>query len=94
MPEHVEYWGIPHEWGSPNILVYTVMFLAAFILLVRFYLKARIWWKAGRPENRWNKLPLRLWNLIKYGIVQTRVLREGYPGIMHIAIAWSFFIFF
>jgi Fe-S oxidoreductase/nitrate reductase gamma subunit len=70
------------------------MFLSAAILLFRFYLKMRIWWKAGRPEMRWNKLPLRVWNLIKYGIVQTRVLREGYPGIMHIAIAWSFFVFF
>ena len=58
MPEHVEYWGIPHQWGSPNILVYSVMFLAAAILLFRFYLKARIWWKAGRPDKRWNKLPL------------------------------------
>ena len=94
MPEHVEYWGIPHQWGSPNILVYSVMFLAAAILLFRFYLKARIWWKAGRPDKRWNKLPLRLWNLIKYGIVQTRVLRQAFPGIMHIAIAWSFFVFF
>lgn len=94
MPEHVEYWGIPHNWGSPNILVYSVMFLAALILLVRLYLKARLWWKVGRPDKRWNKIPLRLWNLIKYGIVQTRVLRQAYPGIMHIALAWSFFVFF
>lgn len=94
MPEHVEYWGIPHQWGSPNILVYTVMFLAAAILLVRFYLKARIWWKAGRPDKRWNKIHLRIWNVIKYAIVQTRVLRQKYPGVMHIFLAWSFFIFF
>ena len=94
MPEHVEYWGIPHEWGSPNILVYSVMFLAGAILFIRFFLRARLWWKVGRPESRWNKLHLRIWNLIKYGIIQTRVLRQKYPGIMHIALAWSFFIFF
>jgi Fe-S oxidoreductase/nitrate reductase gamma subunit len=94
MPEHVEYWGIPHEWGSPNILVYTVMFLAALVLLIRFYLQARQWWKVGRRENRWNKLPARLWNLIKYGVIQTRVLRQKYPGVMHVALAWSFFVFF
>jgi Fe-S oxidoreductase/nitrate reductase gamma subunit len=94
MPEHVEYWGIPHEWGSPNILVYTVMFLAGAILILRFFLQARIWWKVGRPEARWNKLHLRIWNVIKYGIVQTRVLRQKYPGVMHVALAWSFFIFF
>ena len=94
MPEHVEYWGIPHQWGSPNILVYSVMFLAGAILIFRFILRARIWWKVGRPEARWNKLHLRIWNVIKYAIVQTRVLRQRYPGLMHIALAWSFFIFF
>ncbi len=31
MPERVNYWGIPHEWGAPEIYVYTIMFLAAFI---------------------------------------------------------------
>jgi Fe-S oxidoreductase/nitrate reductase gamma subunit len=94
MPEHVEYWGIPHEWGSPNILVYSVMFLAGAILIFRFFMQARIWWKVGRPEARWNKLHLRIWNVIKYAIVQTRVLKQRYPGLMHIALAWSFFIFF
>lgn len=94
MPEHVEYWGIPHEWGSPNILVYSVMFLAGAILIFRFFIQARIWWKVGRPEARWNKLHLRIWNVIKYAIVQTRVLRQRYPGVMHAALAWSFFIFF
>ena len=94
MPEHIEYWGIPHQWGSPNILVYTVMFLAGFILFLRFFLKARLWWKAGNPEARWNKLHIRLYNVVKYALVQTRVLKEKYPGFMHIAISWSFFIFF
>ena len=94
MPEHVEYWGITQFFGNPNILVYSVMFLAGAILILRFILRARIWWKVGRPEARWDKLHIRLYNLIKYAIVQTKVLRQKYPGIMHIALAWSFFIFF
>ena len=94
MPEHLEYWGIPHQWGSPNILVYSVMFLAGAILVLRFFLRARLWWKVGRPEPRWNKLFTRLYNLIKYSIVQTRLLRQKYPGIMHVSLAWSFFVFF
>ena len=94
MPEHLEYWGIPHQWGSPNILVYSVMFLAGAILILRFFLRARLWWKVGRPEPRWNKLFTRLYNLIKYSIVQTRLLRQKYPGIMHVSLAWSFFVFF
>ena len=94
MPERVNYWGIPHEWGPPEIYVYTIMFLAAFIMLFRFYQRASIWWKVGRPDNRWNKLHIRLGRLIQYAIVQTRVLKQRYPGVMHVAIAWAYFIFF
>ncbi|MBM3144460.1 MAG: (Fe-S)-binding protein [Chloroflexi bacterium] len=94
MPERVNYWGIPHEWGPPEYYVYTIMFLAALIMLFRFYQRARIWWKVGRPEPRWDKLHIRLWKLIQYGIVQIKVLNERYPGIMHVAIAWSYFVFF
>jgi Fe-S oxidoreductase len=94
MPERINYWGIPHNWGAPELYVYTIMFLAAFIMLFRFYRQASLWWRIGRPESRWDKLHLRLWRLFQYSIVQTRVLRQRYSGLMHVAIAWSFFIFF
>lgn len=94
MPERVNYWGIPHEWGAPEIYVYTIMFLAAFIMLFRFYQKTSLWWKIGRPEVRWDKLHLRLGRLIQYTIVQTKVLNQRYPGVMHVAIAWAYFVFF
>lgn len=94
MPERINFWGIPYDWGYPSIYVYSVMFLAAIILAIRFYLRARLWWQVGRREARWDKLHVRLGRLISYGIVQTRVLRQQYPGIMHVAMAWSFFVFF
>jgi len=94
MPERINYWGIPHNWGAPEVYVYAIMFLAAFIMFFRFYRQASLWWRIGRSTPRWDKLHLRLWQLIKYAIVQTRVLRQRYPGLMHVAIAWSYFIFF
>ncbi len=94
MPERINYWGIPHNWGAPELYVYTIMFLAAFVMLFRFYRHASLWWRIGRPDSRWDKLHKRLWQLIQYSIVQTRVLRQRYSGLMHAAIAWSFFIFF
>jgi Fe-S oxidoreductase/nitrate reductase gamma subunit len=94
MPERVNYWGIPHDWGAPEIYVYTIMFSAALILLFRFYQQARIWWKVGRPEIRWDKIHIRLGRLIEYAIVQTKVLNQRYPGVMHVAIAWAYFVFF
>ena len=94
MPERPEFWGIPTTLGSPQWYVYGLMFLSAAILLFRFYQRASLWWRLGRHEARWDKLHIRLGRLIQYAIVQTRVLSQRYPGIMHVAIAWSFFVFF
>lgn len=94
MPERFDYWGIPHTWGSPDIFVYSILGLASLILLIRFYFYARIWWQVGRPAKRWDKLEIRLGRLIKYAIIQIKVLWERYPGVMHIGLAWGFFAFF
>ena len=94
MPERIDFWGIPFTWGSPAIYVYFLMALGSIILLVRFFQRARLWWRVGRPEVRWDRIHIRLWRLIKYAIVQVKVLRQKYPGIMHIGLAWGFFTFF
>jgi Fe-S oxidoreductase/nitrate reductase gamma subunit len=93
MPERIDYWGIPLSW-RPDLIVYSFMFLAAIILLIRFYQQGSLWWRVGRPEFLWNKLHLRFGRVITYAILQTRVLSQRYPGVMHIGLAWSFFVFF
>jgi len=70
------------------------MGLAGLVLVIRFYLGARFWWGVGQPDNRWDKIHIRLGRFTKYAIIQTRILSQRYPGIMHIAIAWAFFVFF
>ena len=94
MPERTDFWGIPHTWGDPAIYVYSLMFLSAFVLLWRFYKRASPWWKVGRSEKRWDRPFLRLWKVIQYAIVQTKVMRQRYPGIMHLGLAWGFFVFY
>ncbi len=94
MPRQIDYWGIPSTWGSPQLWVYGVMGLSTLWLLIRLYLQARPWWQVGRPEVRWDQIHLRIGRLVKYAIVQTRILSQKYPGVMHVAIAWSFFAFF
>ncbi len=94
MPERFDFWGIPHTWGPPELYVYTLMGLAALILVFRFYQRASLWWRVGRKEARWDHFFTRIGRLIQYAIVQTKVLRQKYPGIMHIGIAWGFFVFF
>ena len=94
MPERIDFWGIPENWGSPAIYVYSIMFLAAAILLLRFYLRAMLWWKVGRNGFHWDKPLKRLIRLFNYALVQTKVLSQRYAGILHVSIAWSFLIFF
>ncbi|MGD2159103.1 MAG: heterodisulfide reductase-related iron-sulfur binding cluster [Anaerolineales bacterium] len=94
MPERVDFWGIPHTWGSPEIYVYPIMTLAVLIFLVRFYRRASLWWRVGRIEMSWDQPFVRLGRLFNYAIVQTKVLRQRYPGIMHAGLAWGFFVFF
>jgi Fe-S oxidoreductase/nitrate reductase gamma subunit len=91
MIERINFWGIPEFW---HYVAYVLPLLAGAVLLGRTYLRMRKWWTVGRADKRWDKLHLRLWNLIKQGIVQVKILRQTYPGLMHVAIAWSFFIFF
>ena len=94
MPERIDFWGIPENWGDPAIYVYSLMFLAAGILLIRFYIRARSWWKIGQSDFHWNHLIKRLVRVIKYAGIQIKILSQRYPGIMHASIAWSFFVFF
>jgi Fe-S oxidoreductase/nitrate reductase gamma subunit len=91
MIERINFWGIPEIW---HYVAYALPIGAGLVLLVRVFLRMRKWWIIGRAEKRWDKLALRFWRLLKQGIVQIKILRQTYPGVMHIAIAWSFFIFF
>jgi Fe-S oxidoreductase len=91
MIERINFWGIPESW---HYVAYILPLLAGAILLFRILMRMRKWWDVGRAEKRFDRLPMRFWLLIKQGIVQIKILRQKYPGLMHVAIAWSFFIFF
>ena len=91
-PALTEFFGIPQPWGP--IAVYTIMMTAAVVMLVRLFLYARPWWMVGRKEMRWDKPMVRLGRVIQNTIAQMRILRQTYPGIMHVAMAWAFFVFF
>ncbi len=91
MIERINFWEIPEIW---HYFAYVVLPLCGLVMLGRFYGRIRLWWQVGRPERRWDKPLVRLWRLIKFGIVQVKVLSKTYPGLVHVAIAWGFFVFF
>ena len=94
MPEplRVDFWGIPGTWGPA--LVYSILGLSALYLIVRVVRDASLWWRIGRKEMRWDRPWVRLGRVLKYWLGQVSVLRQPFPGIMHLAIFSSMAVFF
>lgn len=93
MPERIDFWGIPEAW-RPALIVYLTMALASAVLLFRLYRRSRRWLGVGRPERRWDRPWLRLGRVVRQAILQSRILSQRYPGLMHVGLAWGFFVFF
>jgi len=95
MIERINFWGLYGDWHSVGVIVtYAVLPLCALVMLARLFLRMRLWWRIGRPEPRWDRLGLRVQRVLKYALVQVKVWRQAYPGLMHFGLAWGFFVFF
>jgi Fe-S oxidoreductase/nitrate reductase gamma subunit len=95
MIERINFWGLHGAWHTLAVVVtYAALPLCALVLLVRLYLRIRLWWQVGRPEPRWDHINMRVQRLLKYAIAQVKVWRQAYPGLMHFGLAWGFFVFF
>lgn len=46
----------------------------------------------GTSENRLNEIPRRLWNLLKIGFGQSKILRDPVAGPLHAAVFWGFVV--
>jgi len=79
--------GGPHgfmRWG-----IYIFMFIAFFYLAYTIVQRVLIWRK-GKGELRTDFPEKRIIAVIKYVILQAKILRESYAGIMHAAIFFGF----
>jgi Fe-S oxidoreductase len=48
--------------------------------------------RLGKPERRTDRPWQRVWNVLRVGIAQTKILREPVAGIMHATIFWGFIV--
>ena len=46
----------------------------------------------GQPEARLDRPLARLWNVLRVGIAQSKILREPVAGVMHATIFWGFMV--
>jgi len=72
-----------------TILDPLLVVIALVICITGFVKRSKMWMK-GKPDNE-NILDAgkRLWDFIFYGIAHGRILREAYPGLMHLFIFFA-----
>jgi len=76
---------------TSNVIVFIVVFAAAILFFGwscyrRFGLVLR-----GRPDNRFNALHKRIWNMLFYAFGQRRVVSKPF-GINHFVLFWAFMV--
>jgi Fe-S oxidoreductase len=76
---------------TPNPLLFSII-LAASLLVLAWSCRKRLSLIAlGADENRFDDLPLRLWNTLTMAFLQRRVLKRPF-GLNHAMIFWSFLV--
>jgi Fe-S oxidoreductase len=90
VPFRPDYWNI-----SPWAIAVMYLFLGASVLamIAQFWARMRLW-RVGRPEPRFDRLPLRFGRLIKYGVAQVKIAKQAYAGVMHLSIFWAMVVLF
>ncbi len=88
VPTREIYWNI-----IGHNLLYLFFAIAMVIFVYGFYRRYRLW-RLGKPENRFDQPLKRIFNVLKDGIAQVSIMREKFPGLMHVAIFGGFVILF
>ena len=83
--------GGPHgfmRWG-----IYIFMFISMFYLIYTVVKRVLIW-RQGKPQLRTDYPEKRILAVIKYVMLQAKLLREKFAGIMHASIFFGFLVLF
>jgi hypothetical protein len=75
-------------------MIRTIVFSIVFLSAIGFFLysinKFINLLKRAKPENRFDNIPTRIKNVIKFSFLQTKLLREKLAGILHLLLYWGF----
>jgi Fe-S oxidoreductase/nitrate reductase gamma subunit len=90
LPIRETFWNIP-PWAI--VAVYAGGLLAVGIFVWGVWQRVMLW-RRGGPEMRWDHLPVRVGRVLREVLLQTRILSQSYPGIMHATMFWGFLALF
>jgi len=82
------FWNI-----SYNFLMYPLMVVALVFFFYGFYRRIK-YWKLGQQEEITGTVLARIKSLLVYAIGQGRILKEKYPGLIHLSIFIGFVFLF
>jgi Fe-S oxidoreductase len=90
VPFRDTFWNVP---GWAQVMLYIGGVVAIAIFAYGVWQRVRLW-RAGGPEDRFDRIPERLKLVAKHALGQARVLSQAYPGIMHATMFWGFLALF
>jgi Fe-S oxidoreductase/nitrate reductase gamma subunit len=90
VPFRDTFWNVP---GWAQIVVYVGGAIAIAIFAYGVWQRAQLW-RAGGPENRFDRIPERLKLVAVHVLGQVRTLSQAYPGVMHATMFWGFLALF
>ena len=86
------YWNVGH--GATTLVPMYLLTLAAVALFVNEAWKRVKTYQQGESVNRTDNLPVRVVNMLKTMLLQTKVLNVRGPGLAHALFFWGFFLLF
>jgi Fe-S oxidoreductase/nitrate reductase gamma subunit len=86
------YWNVGHGVGT--LLPMYLLTIASIAILVSAFMKRVKVYKQGQSVDRLDQLPVRILNLIKNVLLQSKVLWVKGPGLAHGLFFWGFFLLF
>ena len=86
------YWNVGH--GVTTLLPMYLLTVAAIAIMVNAFVKRIKVYKQGQAVNRLDQLPVRILNLVKSVLLQSKVVRVKGPGLAHGLFFWGFFLLF
>ncbi|PKO21839.1 MAG: iron-sulfur-binding reductase [Chloroflexi bacterium HGW-Chloroflexi-1] len=90
VPCRLGWWNIPIPL---RIVFFVTMAIAVGIMVYGIVQRVKLW-RQGQPEAGFDRFWARLGRTLKYAVAQVKVLRQGYPAVMHLGIFWAMVILF
>ena len=78
--------------GIPGRAVFALLVLASIVAFVYSCSRRIRVLLAGQPDNRFTRIPERIWRTLEFAFAQKRMFRDFYAGLFHILIFGGFVV--